>query len=1002
MAADSLTLPANPQLALLAERIRLVMRADRAMLTLNGAGREQLEVASPPTAHGPAVEELSQDIVIDGRPAGRVSVTRCSPGLPFTDADRHALGALTEMTAATLALELVATARARQIEIASRSARAVGAATTVEEALIAASDALFAGVGYLGVAATLVDHDAGEQVLVADLVTTGVPAPRMRRPLDEGIVGHAIRSGRQVSVGRVSEDPRFSWRWPLELESLLVTPIIVDGRVVAAIEASDPRPDLFDPFDETLMRTVAENLAAVWQTIMLRDESERRAQRLTLAAEIAHLVTVSGSVEEMLDAVARAVFDEARYDCVTAFEVRHDTGEQVAVSAHSRQGFRNTGLRRPIGDGITGRVIRTGAQFLTGNALADPDYSWPEETCYESMIITPVVADGHCIAIVTVGHERPHQFDSWDAVLMETVADQVATAMQGARLREESERRAARLAVSLAVATAVADAQTTNSVLATAVDTLFDSTGYDCVAAVAAHHDTAEQEIVAVRARGGERPVGRRRPIQVGMTGRVIASHHQARGGRIELDPDTTRWEDEAEYRSGLITPVVVDGACVATLELYDEPPDRFELDDATLMQTVAEQVAAALRGARLRVESEQRARRLALVAEVARAAATAESEEEALRVVADRTFALADYQAVGASLALPKAGEQVVIALQFRGGERIDGVRRPIGSGLTGAVLERREPLYLSRASDHPGPAWPGAPQRIESVLLAPVIVGGSCVAVIGICDERQDAFDSSDEQLVATLAENTAAIVRGARLRAESQQRAERLAALERRHRGLLERLVRAQEQERSQVAGDLHDDTIQVMSACVIALDRVRRLIESGDTVQAAANLADVATLVSDAVDRTRRMTFQLRPAVLWHHGLGPAVNQLLASLREEAGVSVQLVADELPARLEPTVETIAFRSVSELLTNVRNHAQASRVTVTLGGSADTLTAEVRDDGRGFDLPSALARARATNHLGLESLTERIDAAGGQVQISTAPGLGTVARLTLPIRT
>jgi signal transduction histidine kinase len=278
--------------------------------------------------------------------------------------------------------------------------------------------------------------------------------------------------------------------------------------------------------------------------------------------------------------------------------------------------------------------------------------------------------------------------------------------------------------------------------------------------------------------------------------------------------------------------------------------------------------------------------------------------------------------------------------------------------------------------------------------------MVDGRCEASLSLFHARPGQFELTEHVLMQTVAEQLAAALRSIKLRTESESRARRLELLEHRHRDLLERLVRAQEQERSRVAGDLHDDTVQVLAACVISLDRVRRSIETGHVERAADGLRAVSGVISEAVDRTRRMTFELRPAVLWHHGLVVATQQLLNGLKAETGAEVELRCDELP-RLDPTLETIAFRSLSELISNVRNHAGARHVSVEIAVKDAQLTAVVADDGRGFDLTGSLERARATNHLGLEALSERIDAAGGGVTIRTTPGAGTTVSLRLPIR-
>jgi len=101
------------------------------------------------------------------------------------------------------------------------------------------------------------------------------------------------------------------------------------------------------------------------------------------------------------------------------------------------------------------------------------------------------------------------------------------------------------------------------------------------------------------------------------------------------------------------------------------------------------------------------------------------------------------------------------------------------------------------------------------------------------------------------------------------------------------------------------------------------------------------------------------------------------------------------DHLPEQ----VEVLAYRTVAELVTNVRKHAAARNVTVSLAAAHDTLTGEVTDDGRGFDTKHALDRSATRLHMGLDSTRERLRLAGRQLAISSRPGAGTCIRFTLP---
>lgn len=211
------------------------------------------------------------------------------------------------------------------------------------------------------------------------------------------------------------------------------------------------------------------------------------------------------------------------------------------------------------------------------------------------------------------------------------------------------------------------------------------------------------------------------------------------------------------------------------------------------------------------------------------------------------------------------------------------------------------------------------------------------------------------------------------------------------------LMKRLVTAQEEERRRIAGDIHDDTVQTMVAAGFRLELLRRQLS--DPGQRAEMEALQAT-VSDALSGLRRLLFNLLPASLETEGLASALRQQLDRLAEESGPAGELV-DEL-ARL-PTGETamLLFRIAQEALVNVRKHAAASRVTVTLANEGAGVRVEVRDDGRGFRAADGGDGATGmAGHLGLPSMRERAEIAGGWCRIESRPGSGTAVTAWVPL--
>jgi signal transduction histidine kinase len=232
--------------------------------------------------------------------------------------------------------------------------------------------------------------------------------------------------------------------------------------------------------------------------------------------------------------------------------------------------------------------------------------------------------------------------------------------------------------------------------------------------------------------------------------------------------------------------------------------------------------------------------------------------------------------------------------------------------------------------------------------------------------------------------------------RLRESEQLRAALVEAEEQR-RMVLNQMLRAEADERARIAEELHDDTVQVLTATLLSLDRERLAGERGDPQAAAQAALRTRDTLALALERTRRLMFELRPPLLEAHGLAPAVRDLVEHANLELGLEV-LVAVELP-RYSEAFETLVYRIVREGVANVRRHARARRLEVTLVHADGELRGSIADDGRGFDVHRALDRHRTRLHLGLDATIERVRLAGGSIDVESTPGEGTRLSFRLP---
>ncbi len=208
------------------------------------------------------------------------------------------------------------------------------------------------------------------------------------------------------------------------------------------------------------------------------------------------------------------------------------------------------------------------------------------------------------------------------------------------------------------------------------------------------------------------------------------------------------------------------------------------------------------------------------------------------------------------------------------------------------------------------------------------------------------------------------------------------------------LLAELVAAEEETRRRIAVDIHDDTAQAVAAAGLRMDALVADLNDPDAREAAAN---ARSSLAEANRRLRRLLFELRPPALDEAGLSTALELFLADSFSHDGFDWR-VDNRLDGEPAPEIRAILYRVALEALTNVRKHADADMVEVLLERRGVGVAVRVRDDGAGFDLPAPNAPSKP-GHIGLVSMRERAEAAGGRFSLSSRPGDGTVVDFWMP---
>lgn len=208
---------------------------------------------------------------------------------------------------------------------------------------------------------------------------------------------------------------------------------------------------------------------------------------------------------------------------------------------------------------------------------------------------------------------------------------------------------------------------------------------------------------------------------------------------------------------------------------------------------------------------------------------------------------------------------------------------------------------------------------------------------------------------------------------------------------------KLINAQEEERRNIARELHDEVGQALMAVKVELAVAQRTIEANGASGQA--LIEVREIADGALQTVRDLSHVLHPAVLDDLGLRTAIEWYARGFAKRQDMAVTVLHEGMGARLAPQVESAAYRIVQEAMTNIVKHAQATRCVVHLQRLPSTMLITVEDNGIGF-LPDA-DRSHATERgLGLLSIRERLSYLGGTLRIDSRPGHGARLIAAIPL--
>jgi len=270
-----------------------------------------------------------------------------------------------------------------------------------------------------------------------------------------------------------------------------------------------------------------------------------------------------------------------------------------------------------------------------------------------------------------------------------------------------------------------------------------------------------------------------------------------------------------------------------------------------------------------------------------------------------------------------------------------------------------------------------------------APFRIRGKIAGVVLATSSQPRQFTGEELKLLTLAADRIAPAIERGRLIAKIRSGLERQRTLSR-------RLFMAQEEERRRVAVELHDELGQVLTAVKINLESFA--MGNGNPTD-RIHMAGMIQSVDNALQRVRDIALDLRPSVLDDLGIAEAIRWYVDRFARAGRVEAHLSIGVLP-QLEPALKTACFRVAQEALTNVDRHARARHVWIDLHVLAGALELNVRDDGIGFDVAAARARAIHGESVGLLGMQERVELMSGEYDVVRVAAGGTEVRARFPL--
>ena len=377
---------------------------------------------------------------------------------------------------------------------------------------------------------------------------------------------------------------------------------------------------------------------------------------------------------------------------------------------------------------------------------------------------------------------------------------------------------------------------------------------------------------------------------------------------------------------------------------------------------------------------------------------------EEILTEISEKTAQLAGADSCAISL-WDREIDAVVVEADFISpkakvcGEEIDDIGQAYYFAdfpATQQVLFEQVPLAVYSGDPAADQAETGLLKIFQwaGVLMLPMVYKGETIGLMELyVDENRNQFTDHIVRICQALANQAAVAIENARLFKELETQREAL-------RQISLQLVNTQEEERRRISRELHDELGQTLTALRVNLEIAQQALPLGASAKLFHSIEEAGRLAAHTQDTARNLSLELRPAMLDDLGLVSTLYWEIDRHEQLTGQTVEFETDLIDQYLQPELEITIYRIITEALTNVCRHADATYVRICLRALNDVLLVSVVDNGVGFDAAGWRESPAKRRSLGLVSMRERAELLNGQLEVSSEIGRGTTVRVQFPV--